>query len=59
MAPLAALTVFLGGFCFCACGRAIISECIASAANSLANMGEMASHALCGCTARHQPTQVA
>jgi hypothetical protein len=58
-APLAVLTALLGCFCFCDCGRAIISERTASAAYGLADMGEMTSHAFSTATTRNQLPQVA
>lgn len=58
-APLAVLTAFLGCFGFCDCGRAIIGKRTASAANRLADMGEMTSHALSTAATRCQLSQIA
>ncbi len=57
-APLAVLTAFLGCFGFCDWGRAIISERTASAANRLADMGEMTCHAFSTATTLRQLTQI-
>lgn len=57
--PLAVVTAFLGCFCFCAGGLAIVGERTAGAGYRLANAGEMTSHTLRTSTAGCHLTQVA
>lgn len=58
-APLAVLTAFLGGFCFCCWGRTIIGKRTAGAANRLANASEMASHSFSSGAMWHHLPQAA
>ena len=59
IAPFVVLTEFLGGFCFCCCGRAMFIKSSASARNSLASMSEMTSHTFARAAARSHFSQIA
>lgn len=59
MAPFVVLTEFLGGFCFCCCGRAMFIKRSTSACDSLASMGEVASHTFARAAARSHLSQIA